>query len=820
MLIWLAVLCLNASETWHFLPNFQCDIRSVERSIRRDDAFPGPLPPAVQRLLSPDSPLTGAQRRELRWRPAAFPHSDFVRLMPAKGVYGWYACRFDVPAELRGLDALADLGVVDDTDEAFVNGSRVGGLGTVGRPHGTAWRTDRLYRVPARALTPEANVMAVHVWSLWGLGGIVGPPVLKAAVAPAGAQWELAFVKDSARTPDGLNQAMDAEVALAAVACGKTLEWARVPMPWQGFAAWPADVHYAVFRLRFDFRRQDGSPRLPSAPMVMDVGPVFDVVAFYLNGRRVGLTGRFPEGGEPAFTEAAQRGQFAVRPQDWSEDGHNELIAVVHRERGVGGLPGVPGILLSNPLGKGSDRSFADQSALLNVLLQSGRLPDAERVLDAAVPESDAERAWLLSHRAHLAFLKWLDGGGKDDALLDAVLAPVAEILSKCPAEAPRQSAMQALCRVLRLAERDERRLGQVKRHLPRFAGGCVRLPPDRRTQGDWPLFYGNSYFVLAAFGRIADLAGSAEGTQGVVLRTGAADDPARRWQPSGARDTAASDALVMPASQRPAVWQDSARAAEYLKTGRLFPRGNLRRAGWWDDHGEMRPFDDGGPNLHISLKAALRGGQLLSVHLGDFDWRATRHPRQQSLILRDGEGGFRNAAWSGKSDLGVYERFRLASDISLEIACLKHRSACVAVSGIFIDDPVDMSSQTEGATLKRMPGMASAVWKTVMEAERAASAHSAVDGYLAALRLIGDPDELVSLLEALADVRGIHPIWQYAAAGRLRQLSGESGKTGADSSSSHVLRAGSAGGIPVPMQDVLTDLMKRIETEQSSGNK
>lgn len=106
------------------------------------------------------------------------------------------------------------------------------------------------------------------------------------------------------------------------------------------------------------------------------------------------------------------------------------------------------------------------------------------------------------------------------------------------------------------------------------------------------------------------------------------------------------------------------------------------------------------------------------------------------------------------------------------------------------------------------------------MEAERDASAHSAVDGYLAALRLIGDPDELVSLLEALADVRGIHPVWQYAAAGRLRQLHGESGKTGADSSSSHVLRAGSAGGIPVPMQDVLTDLMKRIETEQSSGNK
>ena len=115
------------------------------------------------------------------------------------------------------------------------------------------------------------------------------------------------------------------------------------------FASWPEDVHYAVFRLNFDMLRTNGSLRLPPSPVVMDMGPVFDVASFYLNGRRVGRTGRFPEGDEPAFTEAAQRARFVIFPEDWSDDGHNELVALVYRERGVGGPAEIPGLPLLQP---------------------------------------------------------------------------------------------------------------------------------------------------------------------------------------------------------------------------------------------------------------------------------------------------------------------------------------------------------------------------------------------------------------------------------------------------------------------------------------
>ena len=468
--------------------------------------------------------------------------------------------------------------------------------------------------------------------------------------------------------------------------------------------------------------------------------------------------------------------------------------------------------MLDSPLGSRYP-SFAELSARFNVLLQSARPDEAGKALDTMRPITDTERAWLLSHRAHLAFLKWLDGGKKDDALLDAVLAPMAEILSKCPVESPKQSAMQAFCRVLKLAEKDGNLLVQVRSHLPHFGDGSIWLPPDRQTQGDWPLVYGNSCFVLASFGKLADLANSRDETQGVVLRTGDKDAPARHWQPSNARFTASANAMVLPASQLPVVWQDCTRAQEYLETGRLFPQEKHRRAGWWDDHGEMHPFDDDGPNLHVSLKTALRSGQLLSVHLGDFDWRTTRHPRQQSLILRDSEGGFRNAAWSGKSDTGVYERFCMTSDLQMEITCLKHRGACVAVSGIFIDNPVDMPPQAEGTPLKLISARASSAWETALEAEKNASVHSAVDGYLAILRQLSEPGELMSLIGAFADVKSIHPLWQYAAAGRLAQLNPDLKESLEIPGRCQAAQFDFQKSIPVPILDVLADLKRRSET-------
>ena len=140
------MVCLSGEAIlacqWHFLPTFHEAVRGVEMEAVGEGGFFAALPTPARRLLAEGTPLTEAQRKELRWRPASFPHRDFVRLMPKNKVHGWYGCLFDVPQELAGRDLLLDLGVIDDADETYLNGFRIGGMGAV--PGGSAWQSDRL----------------------------------------------------------------------------------------------------------------------------------------------------------------------------------------------------------------------------------------------------------------------------------------------------------------------------------------------------------------------------------------------------------------------------------------------------------------------------------------------------------------------------------------------------------------------------------------------------------------------------------------------------------------------------------------------------
>ena len=109
------------------------------------------------------------------------------------------------------------------------------------------------------------------------------------------------------------------------------------------------------------------------------------------------------------------------------------------------------------------------------------------------------------------------------------------------------------------------------------------------------------------------------------------------------------------------------------------------RRVSWWDDHGEMHPFDDEGPDLLLALKLP-EGSHLSAIYLQDYDWSLSRHPRQQSCMSFDDAGHFLNAVWSGKLGLGTYLRFQVSGTGVLQVRFCKHRGACVSVGGVFVD--------------------------------------------------------------------------------------------------------------------------------------
>ncbi|MCA9285886.1 MAG: hypothetical protein KDA22_11755, partial [Phycisphaerales bacterium] len=77
----------------------------------------------------------------------------------------------DLPASAAGASAMLDLGPIDDRDDAFVNGVRVGGTRTDGQ-----WSVPRRYAVPPGVLRAGRNVVAVRILDTAGPGGINGRP--------------------------------------------------------------------------------------------------------------------------------------------------------------------------------------------------------------------------------------------------------------------------------------------------------------------------------------------------------------------------------------------------------------------------------------------------------------------------------------------------------------------------------------------------------------------------------------------------------------------------------------------------------------------
>jgi len=83
----------------------------------------------------------------------------------------YYRFKVNIPDYLKGKECVLQLGVVDDFDNVYVNGVRVGGLG---KSFPNTWATNRAYRVPESAIRYGAdNVIAVRVEDESGDGGIM-----------------------------------------------------------------------------------------------------------------------------------------------------------------------------------------------------------------------------------------------------------------------------------------------------------------------------------------------------------------------------------------------------------------------------------------------------------------------------------------------------------------------------------------------------------------------------------------------------------------------------------------------------------------------
>jgi len=129
-------------------------------------------------LLGAASAAAAAEADEWLYAPAPAAWDKAHSALAGRDGFAWYRAFVEVPKAWAGADLTLDLGRIDDCDEAFVNGVRVGATGRMPPDPETAWRSPRHYRVPASAVRFGGwNLVAVRVYDHGGEGGIVEGPL-------------------------------------------------------------------------------------------------------------------------------------------------------------------------------------------------------------------------------------------------------------------------------------------------------------------------------------------------------------------------------------------------------------------------------------------------------------------------------------------------------------------------------------------------------------------------------------------------------------------------------------------------------------------
>ncbi len=172
----------------------------------------------------------------------------------------WYRRVLQLTPEQTAGAAQLHLGMIDDCDETWVNGQRVGGL--------CQWDAPRRYELPAGLLHAGRNVIAVRVVDTGGGGGLHGEPAAMHLATAAGSlplsgPWKARVEAPLAKTAPGLNDLPT--LLFNGMLHPLTPLRLRGVLWYQGESNVPRAARYVqdFQRLITDWRAQWHQPRLP-----------------------------------------------------------------------------------------------------------------------------------------------------------------------------------------------------------------------------------------------------------------------------------------------------------------------------------------------------------------------------------------------------------------------------------------------------------------------------------------------------------------------------------------------------------------------------
>ncbi len=115
----------------------------------------------------------------VHWKNADYDDSSWSKAQfPAgfdadKDGVAWFRTSFRIPESWAGKSLTLNLGALDDCDETFFNGVKVGSTGTDVPNY---WSKKRVYQVPGNLVRAGKNVLAIRITDYFGDGGIMDTP--------------------------------------------------------------------------------------------------------------------------------------------------------------------------------------------------------------------------------------------------------------------------------------------------------------------------------------------------------------------------------------------------------------------------------------------------------------------------------------------------------------------------------------------------------------------------------------------------------------------------------------------------------------------
>lgn len=251
--------------------------------------------------------------------------------------YAFYRKKITISSSYKGRMLYLNMGYIDDVDEVYLNGKKIGSTGNFPPDYNTAFNAERIYYIPEEYISFDAsNLIAVKVYDSYSEGGIVsGEPGLYGGKTSVNldinlqGSWKFRPGDDLRRKESDYDDSTWDEIF--------------VPAKWEDQRYRDYDG-YAWYRKSFVYAGSGTDEK-----MVIMMGKIDDIDQVFVNGTLVGSTGVFPlreNGAANASQEYdAFRGYYI--PAGLLKKGQKNVITVrVCDTGGAGGIyEGPVGIL-------------------------------------------------------------------------------------------------------------------------------------------------------------------------------------------------------------------------------------------------------------------------------------------------------------------------------------------------------------------------------------------------------------------------------------------------------------------------------------------